>query len=183
MSQGPDILLLDACVLINLFACGHADEILGLLDFSPAIVSHVYRETLYIRRGGSGGDARESVTIDLTDLLAHGLLHVVADASDVELNTFVDFTLELGDGEAMTAALAVHRGHVVATDDRVALRVVGSRVPTLSSLDLIKLWAEQKRVAPLTITAALRDLRQRGSYLPGARHPLKRWWDRYYEGT
>jgi predicted nucleic acid-binding protein len=177
----PKILLLDACVVINLVASGHIGAILGALDVPCAIVSHVQRETLHIRRGGRGDDAGERIAIDLTDLLAQGLLHVVADASEDELNTFIDFTLELGDGEAMTAALALHRGHAVATDDRVALKVLAARVPTVSSLDLIKRWADRQRISSSLIKTALRDLRQRGSYLPGSTHPLRSWWDRYYD--
>ncbi|HEX3723003.1 MAG TPA: hypothetical protein VHV31_09440, partial [Nitrolancea sp.] len=128
-------------------------------------------------------DAREPVTIDLANLVQMGLLRVVPDASEDELNTFIDFTLELGDGEAMTAALALHRGHAVATDDRVARRVLNSRVPIRSSLDLIKQWVDRQGVAPAIIKTALRNLRQRGSYLPGDQHPLKPWWDQYHEGT
>jgi len=184
-SEDPDdesrILLLDACVVINFAACGHISDILGSIDASAAIVRHVQRETLHIRRGGSGDDARERVAIDLADLMDQGLLQVVADASEEELNTFIDFALNLGDGEAMTAALALHRGYSIATDDRVAMKVLGSRVSTLSSLDLIKQWADRQHVSVPIIQTALRDLRQRGSYLPGSTHPLRSWWDRYYQ--
>jgi len=181
MSRGHHLLLLDACVLINLFACGHVEEILDTLDKSAAIVHHVHRETLFIRHGGSGEDAREPVQLDLTPLLEQGRLHVIGDADEDELTTFIDLTLELGDGEAMSAALAIHRGHTIATDDQVALRLIGSRVPTRSSLELIKQWTERRKVPPAIVAQALYDLRTRGRYLPGPRHPLRSWWDRYYE--
>jgi predicted nucleic acid-binding protein len=181
MSRGRDLLLLDACVLINLFACGHVEEVLDALDTAAAIVRHVHREALFVRRGGTGDDAREPVQIDLARVLEQGLLQVVPDADEDELSTFIDLTLDLGDGEAMTAALAIHRGHAIATDDRVALRVIGSRVPVRSSLDLIKQWAEQTHVSSATISQALSDLRTRGRYLPGPQHPLRAWWDRYSE--
>jgi hypothetical protein len=181
MSGGRDVLLLDACVLINLFACGHLEEILDALDGSAAIVRHVHRETLFIRSGGSDEGALDPVKIDLSAVLAQGLLHIVADADEDELSTFIDLTLELGDGEAMTAALAIHRGHIIATDDRVALRLIGSRVPTRSSLELIQQWSERRNVPSATITQALHDLRTRGRYLPGPQHPLRSWWDRYYD--
>ena len=181
MSQERSLLVLDACVLINLVACGHVEEILGSLDIPAAIVRQVHHETLFIRRGGDGDDAREPVEIDLTSVLEQGLLQIVSDADEDELNTFINLTLELGDGEAMTVALALHRGHVVATDDRVALRLIGSRVPTCSSLELIKQWTERKHVSQVTITTTLHNLRMRGRYLPGPQHPLRSWWDRYYE--
>ena len=67
-------LLLDACALINLYACGYADEILASSSATFAIVSHVQDETLFIRRGGTGQDARDRVSIDLDVHLSRGLL-------------------------------------------------------------------------------------------------------------
>ena len=73
MSQPPpsseraapsSLVLLDACALINLYACGYASEILDELE-TFGIVSHVQRESLFIRQGGTGEDARDRVSIDL----------------------------------------------------------------------------------------------------------------------
>ncbi len=113
--------------------------------------------------------------------LSQGLLQVVPDASEEELNTFIDFAVELGDGEAMTAAIALHRGYSVVTDDRVALRVIGDRAPMLPSLQLIKEWIEREQISREIAREALRNLRQRGSYLPGRKHPLRTWWDELFE--
>jgi len=190
MSQPPpsseraapaSLLLLDACALINLYACGHADEILASSPETFGIVSHVQRETLFIRKGGVGEDARDRVPIDLDDHLSRGLLQVVPEATEEELNTFIDLAVELGDGEAMTAAIALHRGLTVVTDDRVALRVIGDRVATVSSLQLIRTWIERERISRQISRDALLNLHQRGSYLPGRNHPLRTWWDELVE--
>jgi predicted nucleic acid-binding protein len=184
MSRSPNFpspLLLDACALINLYACGHAREILASSAMPCAIVSQVRHETLFIRRGGQGEDAGERIPIDLNDQLSQGLLQVVPEAIEDELNTFIDLAVELGDGEAMTAAIALHRGHTVVTDDRVALRVIGNRVPTKPSLQLIKDWIEREQISREVASRALLSLRQRGSYLPGTNHPLRSWWDDLFE--
>lgn len=173
------VLLLDACAVINLSACGHLRDILAALGAPAEIVDHVRRGSLSVRRGGVRDDADEREPIDVTDMLTLGLLAIASEASEAELQTFIDLTLELGDGEAMTAAIALHRGATVVTDDRVVLRLIAGRVPTLTSLELIKNWSDHEHPSSATLTTALRDLRRRGSYLPSRRHPLRPWWDHY----
>lgn len=177
VNEPEPFLLLDTCALINLYACGHIAEILRAMPSSVGIVSSVRRESLFIRRGGSGDDARDRFPIHLDDVLTGRLLEIVPEATEDELSTFVDLSTQLGDGEAMTAAIALHRGHTVVTDDRVALRVIGDRVPTKLSLQLIKDWIEREQVSREIVSQALLSLRQRGSYLPGRNHPLRSWWD------
>ena len=178
-ASGSDrsLLLLDACALINLYACGHIVEILSTSPDKFGMVTQVQSEALFVRRGGDGPDARDRVPIDLSDVRSSGLLVLVLEADDDELTTFIDVTVQLGDGEAMTAAIAVHRGHTVVTDDRVALRVIDGRVPTVASLDPIKQWVDRENVPQEIARQALFDLRQRGSYTPGMSHPLRSWWE------
>jgi len=172
------ILLLDACTVINLYACRHMPPILESMGRPAGIVLRVHQEALYIRRGGSGEDAREHEAVDLSEMLANRLLSLISPTED-ELLAFIDLTLELGDGEAMTVAVALHRGYAVVTDDRIAIRVIAGRVPVYSSLEVIKGWIDREHLSPAAITAVLVDLRQRGTYLPGRSHPLRSWWDQY----
>ena len=106
--------------------------------------------------------------------LSQGLLQVAPEATEEELNTFIDLTINLGDGEAMTAAIALgHRGHTVVTDDRVALRVINQRVPTMGSLQIIKHWVESDipcTASPLPNASPV-NLRQRGTHFPGLESP------------
>lgn len=176
--KSEPILLLDACTVINLYACRHMPSILGSLERPAGIVERVQREALYIRRGGNGEDAREHEAVDLSEIVANGLLSLTSPTED-ELLTFIDLTLELGDGEAMTVAVALHRGYPVVTDDRIAIRIIAGRIPVYSSLELIKGWIDQERLPAASVAAILVDLRQRGSYLPGRSHPLRSWWDQY----
>ena len=41
----------------------------------------------------------------------------------------MDLSAVIDDGEAITGAIALHRGYAVAIDDRKARRVLGKRVP------------------------------------------------------
>lgn len=168
--------LLDACVVINLAASRQPTEILDAVSGPVAVADLVAAESLYVRRGGPGHDAKEPEPIDLGLPIASGRLSVLT-ATEVELETFVDFLADLDEGEAMTLALAAHRGCVVATDDRRVTRSLAGRAPLRSTLDLVKAWADRETVPPHLLRTVLTDIRERGTYQPGRGHPLRGWWD------
>lgn len=168
--------LLDACVVINLAASRRPTDILDAVSGPVAVADLVAAESLYVQRGGPGDDAKEPEPIDLAPLIASGRLSVLT-ATDAELDTFVDFLADLDEGEAMTLALAVHRGFVVATDDRRVTRSLAGRAPLRSTLDLVKDWADREAAPPHLLRTVLTDIRERGTYHPGRTHPLRGWWD------
>lgn len=168
--------LLDACVVINLYASRRMEDILATIPGSVAVVDVVAAESLYVRRGGTADDADEPEPIDLAPIIDAGRLSVLT-ATDDELDTFIDFLADLDEGEAMTLDLAVHRGCVVVTDDRRVRRELGDQAPLRSTLDLVKEWADGADLSPEVLRAVLRDLGERGTYRPGRGHPHRRWWD------
>lgn len=171
--------LLDACAVVNLYATRHIDEILASMGRPVAIVAVVAREAQFVWRGGTGDGAREREPVDLQPFFDDGLLSVIASDDEDELLTFIDLTAVIGEGEAMTAAVAIHRGCVVVTDDRKASRELTARGVSLrTSLELVRAWHETAGVPDAVLRIALADLRQRGTYEPGRTHPLRGWWDR-----
>ncbi len=175
-SEPPDVTLLDACAVINLYATRRMDAILAAVPTAVGVVELVQSEAHYVLRGGPGEDAREREPVDLASSIAAGRLRIVAP-TESELAAFVDLTLSLDDGEAMTAAVAIARGWVVATDDRKAERVLSNRVRTRSTLDLVKAWSDEANIDATELWVVLTDLRERGSYLPRRVHPLREWWE------
>jgi predicted nucleic acid-binding protein len=170
--------LLDACAVVNLYATRWMEPILLVNGSLFAVADVVASEAQFVLRGGPGEDARERDSVDLQPLLASGLIEVISTDIEDELLTFIDLTQEIGDGEAMTAALAIHRGCAVVTDDRKASRVLRVRGVSLrSSLDLIRVWGDNPTISPKVLRTALTDLRQRGNYDPPRGHPLRQWWD------
>lgn len=160
----PPLTLLDACAVVNLYATRHLAEILGAVGGTVAITDIVEREAQYVLRGGDGDDVRERDPVILAPLIATGAISVVTSDDDEELLTFIDLTQHLGDGEAMTAALAIHRGFVIVTDDRKAERILNtSGVPLRFSLDLIKTWLDRERLDLVGQRTVLLDLRRRGT--------------------
>lgn len=176
-SQMP-LTLLDACAVVNLYATRYMGPILAAVDGPVAIVDSVAREAQFVFRGGDGDDARDREPVDLQPFLPDGLLAVISTDVEEELLTYIDLAAEIDEGEAMTAAVAIHRGCIVVTDDRKASRVMTARGVLLrSSLDLIRAWSEKATPTAEILRRALIDLRQRGNYEPARSHALGVWWE------
>ena len=98
------LLLLDACCLINLFASGRIEDVLGLLPYRFATSELVAdREALSIRGAAEGGET-ERIALAPRDLERSGRLAVLPVASEREQAQFVRFAAKLDDGEASVCA-------------------------------------------------------------------------------
>lgn len=177
------VILLDACSLINLYATGHLAEILATIPARCVITDVVVRESLYLRRGATGNKADEREPIDLRPMLDAGLLEVVSSDDDDELLTYIDLTTEVDEGEAMSIALAIHRGWRVMTDDRKARRIASEReIGCVSSLEALRHWGEGSAKSTPVLRGALRAIEQQARWAPGRAHPLAEWWKQIIEG-
>ena len=173
-----EVLLLDACSIIGLYASHHIEAILAVRACQICIADVVSQESNSVFRGGNGDDAQEREPIDLRKLAGAGAVSVISASDEDELLIYIDLLQELDDGESMTGAIAIHRGFGVVTDDRKALRVLTERGVTCeTTLDLIKGWAEETGVSRSKLQAVLLDVRQRARYLPHRTHPLRAWWE------
>lgn len=177
-----DRLILDACCVINLYASARMETILRAWPVAVAVADYVRdEEALMVREGPEGSDL-PAEPIDLRPLIAAGALDV-ASLRDAEVETFVTLAAAFGDdGEAATAALAVHRGWALATDDRGAINVlrrVAPQVRIVSTPELIQRWAEEAAVPFDVLRTVLVNVRTRARYEPHVQHPLRRWWHAY----
>ena len=184
-TASPPFILLDACCLINLYATRRMREILADLPARFAVAERARAEAGYVRRGGGGEDAEERDPVDVGPLIAEGLLAVWEPETEAEAAMYVAFAVDLDDGEAMTCALAVHRGAVVATDDRKAKRLLGERaadVELTTTAAIIKRWAEIRQLAPAELARVLIDVQERGRFAPGRHDRLQSWWSASVRG-
>ena len=173
-------LLLDACCLLNLFATGHIEEILKTLAWHFAITTVASTEAMWVYRGGGGDDASERDPVDVRSLMAAALLAVLEPETDQEIEDFVALAAVLDDGEAMTAAVAIHRSAAIATDDRKARRVISARavgIRLLSTTELLHTWGQEAGVDASILMEALGNVRTRAHFLPPSQDPLRPWWD------
>lgn len=172
------LILLDACTLVGLYATRRLPEIVSQLGAQVSVVNIVASESQWVYRGGNAEDAREREMIDLDPVVRSGMLSIITSDDEDELQTFIDLTQELDPGEALTAAIAIHRHAVVATDDRKAERILTERsVPVRGTLDLIKTWTDARQLSESELRRVLIDLRFRATYEPRRSHPYRPWWD------
>ena len=171
--------ILDACCVLNLSASGRLAEILEAVPVEVA-VSEVVRERELLKLHLLGSEEGEGLDY-FEEVVERGLLVVVDFESEEETETFVNFVAILGDdGESATCAIAVHRGWAIATDDKRAISFSKQEAPHLqlvSTLDLVKHWAEVSKVTPESLRDVLEGIKVHGSYVPQRSHPLRTWWD------
>lgn len=180
MDSLPTTLILDASTLLNLYATGRLRDIAatGLFDF--AVSDYVMsEEVLFVWERGPDDAESQRVPVELDALIEAGLLDVLRLDTSEEVGTFVNFAISIDDGEAITAALAVHRECALATDDRKARRVIANRSPAVhlvSTLDLLKAWAEEAQVPASELREVLGAMSSGASYVPGPGNPHYDWW-------
>ena len=172
-------LILDTCVVLSLCATRRVEEILSANPGPFLVAEAVLHEALYIHVIVDG--VREKELISLDPLLAAGALSVVQPETEEEFQSLVDLSLELDDGEAMTCALAQHRGYRIATDERKTIRLVGNRIETVGTLDLVRAWADNVAMPPAQLREILNAIEDRG-YVPGMTHVHYAWWQQILSG-
>lgn len=157
-------LILDTSVLINLHASRHGEIIIAALPHEVLVPETVVGE-LNHPTGQSNGEAAF-----VSHILSTGIAKSIS-LSDEEYAVFqsiVAGTNSLGDGEAASIALAAHREHFIAMDDRKGrnqARSMSERINLCWSLDLFLLQGVEVALgAEATAEAvflALRDGRMR----------------------
>ena len=170
-------IILDACCLINLVVKSCMRDILVALPANFVVSKYVYeREALYTLADPTTGEREK---IDLNPLISDGLLRIVDLMTEAETATFVDLTTKIEDGEANTCALALHRGYVIATDERKVLNLIRNSMPsvqTRATTEIIKMWADVTRVSNQRLRDVLMNVRSCARFAPNPQDPLHHWW-------
>lgn len=177
-------LILDACCIINLYASNRMGEILESMAVSVTVSAYVKDQEALTVYTADGSGAREA--IDLSPFINQGLLRVVDIETAAENVRFINYSAALGDdGEAITGAIAAERNWAIGTDDGAATKFFNQHCNTLqvvSSLQMLKHWADYTSLPVAELGTALRLIRVRGRYQPRARHSLYAWWQANYNG-
>ncbi|WP_016951074.1 hypothetical protein [Anabaena sp. PCC 7108] len=107
--------------------------------------------------------------LEFQEAMKQGLLKIVNFESEEEEDSFVNYAVDLDDGESATCAIAVHRKWAVATDDDKAIKFLQKNFPhlqILSTLEIIKHWSEEIGVDSSTLRDVLNAIRIKGRYSP-----------------
>jgi predicted nucleic acid-binding protein len=171
-------LILDACVVLNLLASDEVENILGVGARKFLICDAVAREVMCLRADGLDADAFEMIRVDC--LVTAGVLKICSLESPLEESLYVNYAGLVGDGEAMSIAIAEARGYSIATDDRKARRVASEALLDVRRLfftsDFIRQWADETMIADERLKTALLKIRKRASFFPPKSDPNFHWW-------
>jgi predicted nucleic acid-binding protein len=173
--------VLDACALVNLF-CGWG----GLRELehfgdSWSIGDIALKEAMFVREfDASGGICK--VTLNPDDVLAASPLTLVSLEGIEEQSSFIEFAVELDDGEAQALALSAHRHRVLVTDDRPAIRVASGLIPavkTLGTPDLLMAWANAAPEHRVRLPEVVRRVAVLGPFQLKKTSPHHAWWQAF----
>ncbi len=171
-----DCIILDACCIISLYASGKMRPILEAIPKSLSVAAYVKDNealNIYIR-------PNNKEAIDLEPFINDNILLVVDIETEEEKNTYIDLSMKLDDGEAITGAIALNRNWAMATDDAATTRLLQSGISDIalvSTLELVKNWFEVNKENEEIVRETLSNIRVRGKYEPNRNHPLRGWWD------
>lgn len=132
-------IVLDASVIINLLATGHADTILRALATPLYVTDYVVRE---IEQGAVNGRPEPAL---LAELISDQVL-IVEELAGAALEDFFGMvsghtSSSLGDGEAATLALAYRNELSAAIDEKKATRVAAERFESLKLITTVDFLA------------------------------------------
>lgn len=171
MAAEPRLLVLDACVAINLRASGCWRQIFAAAEHLPLMPEIALREVLYLFN--EEGEREEA---SLTDLQAAGNLVSCGLDSD-QLAVMLALAAKLGQGEAAAIAVARTRELPFATDDRAAQDAADlEHDRLLTTPQLLRGWAESGNSNRGEISAAIKLIETRASFRPRSLDPDFDWW-------
>lgn len=156
-------------------------DILKSISISASVAAYVSNEEVLRIYDGIDAEGKPKYEcIDLQPFIDAGLLIVVSPESEAENITFVNFAAALGgDGEAVTGAIALHRGWSIGSDDRKATSFFSRHTPHLqviSTPELVKHWIDTAHPAFELVCTVLQKIQARARYEPNQKHYLYSWW-------
>ncbi|MDT3710209.1 MAG: hypothetical protein ROZ65_08745 [Pseudomonadaceae bacterium] len=139
LNNQRNAIVLDASVIINLLATGHANTILQALAVPLYVTDYVVREI----EQGAVNDRPEPAL--LAELISKQVL-VVEELTGTALENFFGMvsgrtSSSLGDGEAATLAIADRNGFSAAIDEKKATRIAAERFEMLKLVTTVDILA------------------------------------------
>ena len=119
------------------------------------------------------------VPVDIAPLIESGVLQILELSGDDERTLYVEQSIVVDDGEAMSIAIATSRKLDLAIDDKQASNHARRTFPDLklwTTPELIKLWADTAGLSPERLCEVFTLIEARARYSPPKSHPLTAWW-------
>lgn len=146
MEDPSFIVIADTSVLINFLAINRMD-LIKRHSCRFLITDHVSREVT---------EHYQEQFSRLKDALEQSILEEISVTHQEEVGTFAKLTAQeiLGDGECACIAVALHRGYILATDDKKAIKQAHSCCPTISIITTQDLIVSMIKIGLLDIDEA-----------------------------
>jgi predicted nucleic acid-binding protein len=166
--------VVDACVVINLWATGAVREIATAAGVRMLVLEQVATEA---RLDPGSTEVITGKPRRHSGLVECGLLRIVA-LEPGDLARYVELGRDLDDGEAATLAYAVGRGLAILTDERKTVRIVCQSFPEIAvvrTTDLLRAWGPT--VSAEALAEAIHAIEEDASFRPGVSDPHRDWWE------
>lgn len=174
VSLPREILVLDACVTINLLASGVAEPVLRALARRSIMVEQAVSEVLHVYELVDGVVQRRTVE---PVVVADACGFEIVEMREGELVGFIANATMLDDGEAGSLAVAAARGALLATDDRKAVSVaIRAGVSTCSTVDLLECWRAATVPSRARMAEVLAAIEERARWHPREGSADAEWW-------
>lgn len=177
-----NLLIIDACCLINTCASGKLAEIIEGTPFDY-VVSKTVHDTEMVDTEVI--DSLNPINMRYDDIINNGLLKVVDFSGESEIRKFLFYAQIIdGDGEAASLAIAEGNDYILATDDKKAIKITKEYAPNVQLLttpELMKSWVDTSDPSEQEIKEALSNITVHGRYKPSKNNPLKSWWEEILE--
>ncbi len=171
MAGSTELLVVDACVAINVRASQRWEEIFDANGWRALMPTIALGEVLYLF-----DDDGERQPVSLSELEASGALES-RELGDGELQLMLRFAAKLGKGEAAAIATAKALGLSLATDDRAAQNAAQmDRGRLVGTPDLIRGWAEGIGVDRVAVAQTIQLIERRARFRPRSTDANTRWW-------
>ena len=170
-----EVLLNDSSVLLNLLAADCLASIASDTGWQFAICPAVRDEVKKLRDAQTG----EMIEVDITPHIASGLLQVLELSGEEEQTLYVEQSIIVDDGEAMSIAIAAHRQLALAIDDKQATNHTHRKFPGIriwSTPEILRHWTEVGCVNSEALREAIQLIETRARYFPAQSHALSGWW-------
>lgn len=176
--------VIDCCSLINLYAGWGGLKELGDFRRTWHVCAAVLDEAEFTREFGPDGTP-QMVPLDVNALIQIGTCMSARPETAQEIEDYVNFATEVDDGEAQALAIAKHRGFVLLTDDRKAVKVAQRpdvAVRTTSTPNILQSWGELDLGNEARLREVVRRIAVLARFSPHKDSPDYAWWRLYVQG-
>ncbi|MGH3276565.1 MAG: hypothetical protein ACRDNZ_19835 [Streptosporangiaceae bacterium] len=174
------VVLLDACVAINLCATDRLGHLAEVLEVRFALTQQAAAEVGHLRDLISG--ELVATPISLSRYVSDSTIQLI-DLDISEYALYLELAGLVDDGEAASIAVAINRDLQLATDDRKARRLCAQHLirEPLRTLALVHAYTDTARLEQDRIRDMLSKIHNRASYQPSRTDPDHKWWSDHME--